>query len=264
MLGAIIGDIAGSRYERRNLKSKSFPFFSLWCRMTDDSYMTLAIADALLKSRPDRSDLGNQAISSMQALGRRHPDCGFGGHFYQWILSSHPLPYDSWGNGAAMRISPCGWAASSPREVKLLSRAVTEVSHSHPEGLKGAEAAAMAVFLAKEGSSKKEILSCMEENYYNLHFTLDEIREDYQFNVSCQGSVPQAIRAFLESTGFEDAIRNAISIGGDSDTIAAITGGIAEAYYGIPPKIRQEALTYFEDPECEQILNRFEARFPGK
>lgn len=264
MLGAIIGDIAGSRYERKNIKSKDFPFFSLWDSMTDDSIMTLAVARALLSCREDQTDLSQQAIASMQDLGRKFPDCGFGGHFYGWIFSSCPLPYGSWGNGAAMRVSPCGWAGNSIREVKALSRAVTEVSHNHPEGLKGAEAAAVCVYLARNGCAKEEIRNYVQKNYYTLDFTLEEIRDSYRFDVSCQGSVPQAIKAFLESTDFEDSIRNAISIGGDSDTVAAIAGSIGEAFYGIPEALRKEALTYFESQELLDILQLFEEKYPAR
>ena len=263
MLGAIIGDIAGSRYEHHNIKTKDFPFFSLWDSMTDDSIMTLAVAKALLASRPDRSDLGTQAISSMQELGRMFPDCGAGFHFSRWLAEPHPLPYGSWGNGAAMRVSPCGWAGTTLREVKQLSKAVTEVSHDHPEGLKGAEAVAVSVFLARSGSTKAQIQAYVQENYYDLSFTLDEIRDSYRFDPSCQGSVPQAIEAFLESDSFEDAVRNAISLGGDSDTLAAIAGSIAEAFYGIPADLRQKALTYLEDPCLLRILQAFELQFPA-
>ena len=264
MLGAIIGDIAGSRYERNNIKTKDFPFFSVFDAMTDDSIMTLAVARALLQSRPDRMDLGKQAVESMQQLGRQFPDCGFGMHFFQWIFESHPMPYGSWGNGAAMRISPCGWAGNSIEEVKLLSKAVTEVSHSHKEAIKGAEATAVCVFLARTGHKKPEIRKYVREHYYPLDFSLAEIRADYRFDVSCQGSVPQAITAFLESDSFEDTVRNAVSLGGDSDTIAAIAGGIGEAFYGIPRSLRESALTYFENPELLRILKEFERKYPAK
>ena len=162
-----------------------------------------------------------------------------------------------------MRVSPCGWAGNSIQEVKVLSKAITEVSHDHPEALKGAEAAAVSVYLARTGSSQEEIRAYIQANYYALDFTLDEIRDRYRFDVSCQGSVPQAIEAFLESTGFEDCIRNAISIGGDSDTIAAIAGGIGEAFYGIPEALRKEALTYFESQELLDILQAFEEKYPA-
>lgn len=173
-------------------------------------------------------------------------------------FSRNPQPYNSWGNGAAMRVSACGFAGDSLEEVIILSRSVTEVSHNHPEGIKGAEATAVAIYLARTGSSIVEIRDYIDKHYYPMNFTLDGIREAYHFDVSCQGSVPQAIMAFLESTSFEDAIRNAISIGGDSDTIAAICGGIAEAYYGIPTEIRKHALIFL-DQRLIDILNEFEA-----
>ena len=196
----------------------------------------------------------------MQALGRKYPAAGYGGRFRRWLISAEPAPYHSFGNGAAMRVSPCAWAAGSLEEARTLARAVTEVTHDHPEGLKGAEAAAVAAYLALHGKSIPEIRAKIVENYYPLDFTLDDIRPEYSFDVSCQGSVPQAIVAFLESTGFEDAIRNAISIGGDSDTIAAIAGGIAGAFYGVPAELRRQALRFLDAGQRE-ILNRFEERF---
>lgn len=193
----------------------------------------------------------------MQIVGQNYPHCGYGSTFINWIFCENPEPYYSYGNGAAMRISPVGFVANSLEEVKELSKKVTEVSHNHPEGIKGAEATAVAIFMARNGSTKEEIKEYINQNYYPMDFTLDEIRDSYQFDVSCQGSIPQALMAFFESNDFEDAIRNAISIGGDSDTIAAICGGIAEAYYGIPDSIRNEALTYL-DENLLMILDRFE------
>ena len=260
MLGAIIGDIAGSRFEWANHKSKEFDLLTYKCSPTDDSIMTLALARAILDSKPDYSDLSGNAVKCMQALGRKYPDCGFGGHFYQWLFSSNPQPYNSFGNGAAMRVSPAGFAAASIEEAKLIARKVTEVTHNHPEGLKAAEAVAIAIFMARKGSSMLEIHDVITRDYYPLGFTLDEIRPTYKFDVSCQGSVPQAFEAFFESTDFEDAIRNAISIGGDSDTIAAICGGIAEAYYGIPSDLRKHALTFL-DKDLLQILVNFENKY---
>lgn len=194
----------------------------------------------------------------MQEIGRNYPDCGYGGHFRKWIFAKNPYPYNSWGNGAAMRVSACGFAGESLQEVIMLSRAVMEVSHNHPEGIKGAEATAVAVYLARTGNSIIEIRDYIDTHYYPMNFTLDGIRDTYRFDVSCQGSIPQAIMAFLESNSFEDAIRNAISIGGDSDTIAAICGGIAEAYYGIPAEIRKNALIFL-DQRLLDILNAFES-----
>lgn len=244
MLGAIIGDIVGSRFEWHNCKSKDFKLFTRQCSPTDDSIMTLAIAKAIMESKPDYSDLGDRAVKCMREVGQPYPRCGYGGNFFFWMYSENPTPYNSFGNGAAMRVSPCGFAANSIEEVKMLSKAVTEVTHNHPEGIKGAEATAVAIYMARTGSTMDEIKEVIDRQYYPMNFTLDEIRDAYLFNETCQGTVPQALMAFFESVDFEDAIRNAISIGGDSDTIAAITGGIAEAYYGVPDKLRAKALRY--------------------
>lgn len=262
MLGAIIGDTAGSRFEWHNHKNKDFELLShiKGCRPTDDSVMSLAVAQAIMDCTGDYQNLSIRAIERMQEYGRKYPHAGYGGKFHQWIYDSNPRPYNSWGNGAAMRVSACGFAAGSIEEAKMLSKSVTEVTHNHPEGLKGAEATAVAIYLAKAGKSMVEIRDYIEEHYYKIKFKLDDIRADYTFDVSCQGSVPQALEAFFESTGFEDAIRNAISIGGDSDTIAAIAGGIAEAYYGIPADIRKLALTFL-DAEQLEILNAFESKY---
>jgi type I restriction enzyme M protein len=260
MLGAIIGDIAGSRYEFNNIKTKRFPLFDKACRPTDDSIMTLAIAKAILACDGNYTQLGEQAVYWMRKIGQSYPDCGYGGRFYRWMYHECMGAYHSFGNGAAMRVSPCAFAANSLEETKAFSKAVTEVTHDHPEGLKGAEAAAVATYLARTGANKEEIRVCMVAHYYPLDFTLDSIRDSYRFNETCQGSVPQAIEAFLESTGFEDAIRNAISIGGDSDTLAAITGGIAQAYYGVPDDIRTSALNFL-NTDFRNILSAFEAKF---
>lgn len=263
MLGAIIGDIVGSRFEWNNNRSKQFDFLIYKCSVTDDSVMSLAIARALLESKADYSDLSENAVKYMQDLGRHYPNCGYGGHFIDWIYSDNPKPYSSYGNGAAMRVSACGFAANSLEEAVLLSKAVTEVTHNHPEGLKGAEATVVAIFLARSGKNLLEIRDYITKNYYPLNFTLDGIRDNYEFNESCQGTVPQALEAFFESNNFEDAIRNAISVGGDSDTLAAITGGIAEAYYGIPTEIRRHALTFL-DERLLNILVEFENKYPSK
>jgi type I restriction enzyme M protein len=263
MLGAIIGDIVGSRFEWNNNISKQFDFLTYKCSVTDDSIMTLAIAKALLESKADYSDLSENAVKYMQDLGRKYPNCGYGSQFREWIFSDKPRPYGSYGNGAAMRVSACGFVANSIEEAKQLSKAVTEVTHNHPEGLKGAEATVVAIFLARSGKNLLEIRDYITRNYYKLNFTLDGIRDSYEFNESCQDTVPQALQAFFESKNFEDAIRNAISIGGDSDTIAAITGGIAEAYYGIPTEIRKHSLTFL-DERLLKILVEFENKYPSK
>lgn len=256
MIGAIIGDIVGSRFEWNNIKSKNFELFTEKCFFTDDSVMTIAVADALMRADGNIDILPKCAVESMQRIGRPYPDCGYGGSFYYWIYSDNPHPYGSYGNGAAMRVSGCGFAAKTLEEAKALSKAVTEVTHNHPEGIKGAEATAVSIFLARSGKSIDEIRRHINSEYYPINFTLDEIRDTYTFNETCQDTVPQALEAFLESVDFEDAIRNAISVGGDSDTLAAITGGVAEAYYGVPKDIKNKALTYL-DEGLLQIVNRF-------
>ncbi len=255
MLGAIIGDIVGSRFEWNNLKSKDFDFFTNDCHFTDDSAMTLAVIYALLHSKPDYSDLSEKAVNYMQKVGRIYASCGYGGNFKQWILSENPQPYNSWGNGSAMRVSACGFIGKNLAEVKQLSRAVTDITHNHPEGIKGAEATAVCIYLARTGKNISEIKNYVQQNYYPMDFTLDEIRPEYKFHVSCQKSVPQALEAFFESLSFEDAIRNAVSIGGDSDTIAAITGGIAEAYYGIPQQMKDKVYNTYLDDNFKNALD---------
>jgi type I restriction enzyme M protein len=261
VLGAIIGDIVGSRFEWHNIKKKKFTFLTYKCFFTDDSVMSLAIARAILETKGKYGRLGALAVKNMRDIGCHYPDCGYGGGFYKWMFSDKPMPYNSFGNGAAMRVSACGFAANSFDEAILLSRKVTEVTHNHPEGIKGAEATIAAIFLAREGKNIFEIRDYINEHYYPMNFTLDNIRPTYTFNETCQETVPQAIMAFLESTGFEDAIRNAVSLGGDSDTLAAITGAIAEAYYGIPADIQKHAITFL-DERLLNILVEFENRYP--
>ena len=230
MLGAIIGDIVGSVYEWNNIKTKDFPLFSEKCFFTDDTVMTIAVADALLNG-----GTADDFIDSMKKYGRLYPNAGYGSRFGNWVHSNAREPYNSWGNGSAMRVSPCGWFAESLKETEALAEKSAAVTHNHPEGIKGAQATAAAIYLARNDMKKDKIKEYIESKYnYNLSRTLEEIRPVYQFNETCQETVPEAIIAFLESNGFEDAIRNAISLGGDSDTLAAITGSIAEAAYGIP------------------------------
>lgn len=263
MIGAIIGDIAGSRFERASHKSKEFDMFDKKCRPTDDSVMSLAIAKALLECEDGFEELSSKAISCMQELGRIYKNAGYGGAFIKWIFDDDPQPYNCFGNGAGMRVGPCGFAAKTIEEAKELSALVTKVSHDHPEGMKGAEAVSVAVFLAKSGKSKEEIKAYIQENYYDIGFTIDQIRKDYKFDVTCQGSIPVSLEAFFESSDFEDAIRNAISVGGDSDTIAAMTGAVAEAFYGIPEGIIETAIDYLDSREME-ILYYFEKLYPSK
>ena len=257
MLGAIIGDIVGSRFEFNNHRSKDFELFTEDCFVTDDSIMTLAVSKAIMNCGNDPEQLGVSTIKFMREIGRKYPNCGFGGMFSRWVFSDDPKPYNSFGNGAAMRVSPCGFIARSEDEAKILSLRVTEVTHNHGEGIKGAEATAVAVFMARNGATKKEIRDRIEGGYYKLDFTLDGIRETYRFNETCQETVPQAIIAFLESVSFEDAVRNAVSIGGDSDTLAAITGAVAEACYGVPVSVKRKALSFLDD-ELRGIYREWE------
>lgn len=263
MIGAIIGDVIGSRFEQKNNKSKQFELFDNTCKLTDDSIMSLAIAKAIIESGGNYEDLSNLAIKEMQELGRKYPYAGYGNSFINWIRSENPRPYGSYGNGSAMRVSPCGFAANSLEEAKALSNRVTIVTHNHPEGIKGAEAIAVAVFLAKAGASKKAIQSYIAENYYPMDFKIAKIRHDYKYDTSCQGSVPVALEAFYESHDFIDAIRNAVSVGGDSDTIACLTGCIAEAFYGVPEDLILQVVEYLDSCEME-ILYCFEKLYPSK
>lgn len=283
MIGAIIGDIVGSVYEWDNIKTKDFPLFGEGCFFTDDSVMTCAVAEALMLGG-ERDDF----IDAMKTLGRKYPDAGYGARFGAWLFSDCREPYYSFGNGSAMRVSPCAWLMSCGFAARTglwpernRARLSAEVTHDHPEGIKGALAVADAIFMCRyyfggyygdyeepinndPTECKRRIREHIEQEYgYDLSKTLDEIRPDYSFDVSCQGSVPQAIIAFLESSDFEDAIRNAISIGGDSDTIAAITGSIAEAAYGVPKWIEDRALGILDKPLREIYLRWKEFISPG-
>jgi type I restriction enzyme M protein len=273
MLGAIIGDIVGSRFEFNNHRSKEFDLFAAGCFVTDDSIMTLAVAKAIMEAaktqdtkEPGRNDdfharLSDLTVKYMQEIGRKYPNCGFGGMFYKWVFSHDPKPYNSFGNGAAMRIGPVGFFAQSEEDVEHLAETVTAVTHDHKEGIKGAKATAVAIYMARKGALKREIRERITRAYYPLDFKIDDIRGTYRFNETCQETVPQAIECFLESTSFEDAIRTAISLGGDSDTIAAITGAIAEAHYGVPEDIKENALTYLNE-ELRTIYDEWTAFAP--
>ncbi len=228
MLSAIAGDVIGCAYERNPIKTTSFPLFSEMSRFTDDSVMTIAVAQAIL----EQTDYG----TSMKTFGRKYPDAGYGGSFYEWIFQIGVFPYRSFGNGSAMRVSPIGFAYDKIDNVLIEARRSAEVSHDHPEGIKGAQATALGVLLARQGASKEEIRNEVSRRFdYDLQRSVEEIRPSYQFDVSCQGSVPEAIIAFLDSANYEDAVRNAVSLGGDSDTLACIAGGIAHAYYKVIP-----------------------------
>ncbi len=244
MYGAALGDIIGSPFEfDRGDKTKNFKLFSFRSEFTDDTVMTVAIAEALVMSGKDASDdvIRNSVIDSMKKWGKKYPDSGFGGRFYGWVLGSDRTPYNSWGNGSAMRVSPVAFYYDTLERTREVARLTAEVTHNHPEGIKGAEATASVIFMAGNGSSKDEIRDYIISEFgYNLDRTLDEIRPTYHHVESCQETVPEAITAFLESDDFEDAIRNAVSLGGDTDTLGAICGPMAEAFYGIPDNLLKE------------------------
>lgn len=249
-LGAIAGDIIGSVYEFCSMKEMDFPLFTDSSHFTDDTVMTVANADWLLT--------GDSLLGIMQDYGNRYPAAGYGGRFAEWLRSEEPQPYHSWGNGSAMRVSPVGWAFDTLDETLVAAKNSAEVTHNHPEGIKGAQATAACVYLARCGRSKQEIKEYVESTFgYDLSRTCEEIRPFYRFDESCQGTVPESIIAFLESSDYESAIRLAISLGGDADTMGAITGGIAEAYYGeIPLFIKEEIMKRLPE-EFIQVMRRF-------
>lgn len=256
MLGAIAGDIIGSIFESKNIKTADFdPLFQINATWTDDTVLTLATADLLT--------YGGSYADIYQIYGCRYPFAGYGGGFFQWMKKENPEPYNSWGNGAGMRVSPIGWARDSIDDVLAEAERSAEVTHNHPEGIKGAQAIALAVFLARTGEGKEKIREQIESRFdYNLNRTLDEIRPNYEFDVSCQGSVPEAIIAFLESSDFESAVRLAISIGGDSDTIACMTGAIAHAHYGKIPETIVETCRKKLHKRLLPVLDEFCERYP--
>jgi ADP-ribosylglycohydrolase len=257
MIGAISGDIIGSVYEHHRIKTKQFPLFNARCRFTDDSVLTIAVAQAILD--------GSDYLQPVWKIGRRHPNAGYGGTFIRWLHSEEPEPYNSWGNGSAMRVSPVGFAFETVEEVLEEAAHSAAISHNHPEGIKGAQATALSVFLARTTHDKAAIRSEISTRFgYDLHRTVDEIRPHYSFDVSCQGTVPEAIIAFLDSESYEDAIRNAISLGGDSDTLACITGGIAEAFYGaVPSEIEATARRHLT-PDLLEIVDAFSEEYGGR
>ena len=260
MLGAIFGDIVGSVYEWHNIHTKEFPLLSNQSTFTDDTVMTLAVAKAILVSKKNQyndEQIKEELIKQMHELGKKYPDRGYGGMFRTWLMNNSTFPYNSYGNGSAMRVSSIGWLFDTLEEVEHYAKLSAEVTHNHPEGIKGAQAIATSIFLARQQKIKEEILDYVRKTYgYSLKEPIDVIRKHYSFDETCQGSVPQAIQAFYESTGYEDALRSAISIGGDSDTIACMTGGIAEAYYGMPKHLQDLALSKL-DPDLITIINRF-------
>ena len=254
MLGALAGDIIGSVYEFHNTWSTDFDLFTPWSKFTDDTVMTLAVAKWLVE---DDAHTIHYLIYCMQELGQRYPKAGYGGNFDWWLRQDNPQPYNSWGNGSAMRVSPVGLYAKTLDEALALAALTASVSHNHPEGVKGAQAIATSVFLCKQGKPKQEIKEYVENTFgYNLHRSIAEIRPRYGFDVSCQGSVPEAIIAFLEGNSFEEVIRLAISLGGDSDTINAMAGAIAACMYLIPDEIAERCDNILTD-DLRDIKDRF-------
>lgn len=275
MLGAIIGDVIGSRFEFDSIKTKDFElfetneyfdrdgkltikYFEKGSRFTDDSVMTVAVCKALLDCG-DYSNLSQLVVANMKYFGKKYPFVGYGARFNYWLISSDSQPYNSFGNGSAMRVSAVPYFAKSIEEVKELSKAVTVVTHNHPEGVKGAEAIAVCIWLAMQGATKDEIRQYVENNYYKFDFDYDSLLKYYKFDETCQGSVPQAIYCFLISDSFEDTIRTAVSIGGDADTLGAMAGAIAEAYYGIPNEIRRRVFDFLPN-DLVEVIKSFNER----
>ncbi len=254
MIGAIIGDIVGSIYEFNNIKTTEFDFFSKKAYFTDDTVLSVAVADCILNKR--------DYVEAFRDYGNRYYNKGYGGNFKKWLKVSNPEPYNSWGNGSAMRVSPVGFAYSTLDEVMNYAKKSAEVTHNHPEGIKGAQATAVGIFMARQGKSKSEIRSYINTTFqYDLNRTVKQIRPTYSFNVSCQGTVPEAFIAFLESSSFEDAIRLAISLGGDSDTLACITGGLAQAFY---QDIDKDVLQYAKSKlpnDLLEVVETFSAKY---
>ena len=264
MKGAIIGDIIGSVYEFDNICTKEFPLFSKESEFTDDTVMTCAVAKALLSCGDDYKELTPELITkTMQELGQKYPDAGYGNMFYEWIFADRPFPYYSCGNGSAMRISPVGLASQDLNMAEELATKFSAVSHNHDEGIKGAVCIASCMVLLKQGTDKQALREYVEKRFYQLDKTCQDYREEqagHHGKEICQITVPQAVVCFLESTDFEDCIRNCISIGGDSDTIAAIAGRLAEAYYGVPEDLWEQA-ERFLDENLRMIVYNFYSKY---
>lgn len=259
MIGAVIGDIVGSIYEWNNIKTKDFILFEEGCHFTDETVMNFAVANGLMRCN-SKETLKQCLTEEMQRLGRLYPFAGYAGMFQRWLLQKNPVSYRSQGNGAAMRIAPIAFAATSLEEAEELAKLCAEITHNHSEGIKGAVAVAGCIYLSINGADKEEI-KAYGEKFYNLSFSLDEIRMSHSYNSSAEGSIPYAIKAFLEGSSFEDSLRNAISIGGDSDTIASITCAIAEGYYGTPEILKRRAMVYLKGTEFLEIYYSFMMTF---
>lgn len=252
MLGAIAGDIIGSIYEHHTIKTTDFPLFGKGCAATDDSVLTIATADALM---------GNGDFARhFRSYARRYPNAGYGGMFLAWMAGDNAGPYNSFGNGSAMRVSPVGWFAESREDALNLAAGTAAVTHNHPEGIKGAQATALAIWLARNKASGEDISRAITGNFgYDLSAPVARIRETYRFDVTCQGSVPQALRCALEAGSYEEAVRMAVSLGGDADTQACIAGAVAEALLGLPEDIAERAMTYL-DGDLRSVAKRFRKR----
>ena len=248
MLGAIIGDVVGSIYEFTSHKKKEFPLFSKWCRPTDDSLMTIAVGCACAETDKTDERAFKQALTQrMREIGRLYPNAGFGERFYDWLMDDRATAYGSYANGAAMRVSPVAWVAESLEEAERLAKWSAEITHDHPYAIRSAQAVAGSIYLARMGADKTEIRAYVERNYYDLNYTVEQIRPTYCATLTAEGSVPQAIVCFLDAVDYEDAIRNAISLGGDGDTMAAIAGSIAEPYFGIPNELQEAVFDYLDE-----------------
>ena len=248
LLGAIIGDVVGSRFELNNNKyGKEFEFFNKYCRFTDDTVMTLAVAKAFLDIDNTNENFEKKVISSMVEVGTKYPKCGYGPSFYRWLISDKHEPYKSFGNGSAMRISPVGIIARNINEIKTNTAIITNVSHNHPDSIIGSEAVATSIYMSLKGNTKEEIKHFIEENYFKIEDLKNNEMSIKDFHINCVETVKQSLSSFLNSDNFEDAVRNAIALGGDSDTLASITGGIAAAYYGIPEDMCNDVLNYLDE-----------------
>lgn len=258
MYGAIIGDIIGSRFEfDRGSKSREFELFTPRCNFTDDTVMTVAVAEALMNAGKDSDEktIKSELIKSMKMWGQRYPDAGYGGRFIRWVLSEEPKPYGSYGNGSGMRVSSVGWLYDSLERTREVARWTAEVTHNHPEGIKGAESVAAAIFMARNGASKDEIKKYIEDEFgYNLNRTLDEISPSYHHVEDCMRTMPEAFTCFLEADSYEETVRNVMYIGGDTDTLAAIAGAVAEASWGIPEDIIDSGMNFLSSDILDVVL----------
>lgn len=259
MYGAIIGDIVGSRFEfDRGNKSREFELFGKGCEFTDDTVMTVAVAEALMDAgrNADEKTIKEYLIRSLKKWGQKYPDAGYGARFIYWVLSDDPKPYGSYGNGSGMRVSPAGWLYDSMERTREVARWTAEITHNHPEGIKGAESTAAAIFLARNGASQKEISDYIEKEFgYDLSRSLDEIRPNYHHVEDCMETMPEAFECFLESESYESCLRNVMYIGGDTDTLCAIAGAIAEAYWGIPEELIKKAEKYISE-DIKAVISR--------